>query len=51
MNIYLIPYMKYDESSTITFKYLLRYSFSMVDLKTSNWVYDSYEDVFSCLAS
>ena len=39
--IYLIRYAKYDESSTITLKYFfLRYSFSVVDLKTSNWVYD-----------
>ena len=36
MNIYLIWYIKYDESSTITWKYFLKNSFSMVKLKTSN---------------
>ena len=39
MNIFLIQYIKYDERSTIL-KYFLRYSFFVVDLKTSNWVYD-----------
>ena len=38
MNIYLIRYIKYDESSKIALKYFLKYSFS-VDLKTPNWVY------------
>ena len=38
--IYLMRYMKCDESSIITLKCFLRYSFSVVDLKTSNWVYD-----------
>ena len=31
--------IKYDESSTNTLKYLLKWSFSVVDLKTSSWVY------------
>ena len=56
MNIYLTRHIKYDESSTITLKYFLRYSFSVVDLKISNWCIilwcksDSYEGVFSCLS-
>ena len=40
MNIYLIRYIKCDESSTITLIYFLKYSFSVVDIKTSNWVYN-----------
>ena len=38
MNIYLIRYIQHDEGSIITLEYFLRYSFSVVDLKTSNWV-------------
>ena len=40
INIYLIRYIKYDESSTITSKYFFKYSFFVDDLKTSNWVYN-----------
>ena len=37
---FLIQYIKYDESSTITLKYFLRYSVSVIDLNTTNCVYD-----------
>ena len=40
MNIYLIQYINYDESSTTTLKYFLRLGFSVVDLKSSNCVYN-----------
>ena len=41
INIYLIRYIKYDESSTITLKSFLKCRVFLVDhLKTSNWVYN-----------
>ena len=56
MNIYLIPYMQHDESTTITLKYFLRYSFLWLTLRRQtrcmilSCQFDSYEDVFSCLS-
>ena len=40
MNIYLIRYIKHDADSTINLKQFLRYSSSVVDLKTLDWVYN-----------
>ena len=39
MNIYLIRCTTYDESSAISLKYFLKYSFSGVDFKNPKWVY------------
>ena len=47
--------MKYDESSTITLKYFLRYSFYVALRRQTGYMvlwcqFDSYENVFSCLS-
>ena len=40
MQIYLMRYIKYDESGTITLKYFFKYSFSVFDLRAASWVYN-----------